>query len=97
MPMNEGVVLTCVFLAWLVIALVAHAVLARFWVAACLSALLMAGATELASYVEVGYLDPMWPVSTAVAFGLGLIVSLLVGLPFRMARRLQHERRKGGR
>ncbi len=94
--MNEGMVLTFVFLAWLVIALVAHAVLARYLLAACVSALLMAGATQLAGYVEVGYLDPLWVISSAVAFGMALIVSLLVGLPFRMARKLQKERSTGG-
>lgn len=81
--------LVFLFLLWLVIALVAHALVRRYAVAAVSSAILMVIVTQLASYIELGHIDPLWFMSSLVAFGMALVVALVVGLPFRLVRKLQ--------
>lgn len=95
--MGYGFHLLFLFLAWLVIALVAHAVVARYFVAAFGAAAAMAVVTQLGSYWQLGRWDPAWAISSAVAFGMALIVALVVGLPFRLARRLKDEQAAGHR
>lgn len=90
--MGYGFHLLFLFLAWLVIALIAHAVVARYYAASIGAAVAMTLATQLGSYWQLGRWDPAWLISSAVAFGMALIVALVVGLPFRLARKLQDER-----
>lgn len=89
--MGYGFHLLFLFLAWLVIALIAHAIVGRYFVASLGAALAMVTVTQLASYWQLGHVDPLWAISSAVAFGMGLIVALVVGIPFRLARRLKSE------
>lgn len=81
------------FLLWLVIALVTHALLPRYGVAAVVSAVMMVLATQLASFMELGHVDPWWVLSSLVALGMALVVTLLVGLPFRLVRGLHQQGR----
>jgi hypothetical protein len=77
------------FLIWLVIALIAHALLPRYAIAASISAVVMVLVTQFASYIELGHTDPLWVISSLVALGMALVISLIIGLPFRLARRLK--------
>lgn len=94
--MGYGFHLLFLFLAWVVIALLAHAVLTRYFVAAFCAAAAMVLVMLLAGYWQLGHLDPLWAVSAAVAFGMALIVALVVGLPFRLARRLKSGQGRAG-
>ncbi|MFP5505348.1 MAG: hypothetical protein ACLGH6_04060 [Gammaproteobacteria bacterium] len=90
--MGYGFHLLFLFLAWLAIALIAHAVVARYYTAAFGAAVAMTLVTQLGGYWQLGRWDPAWAISSAVAFGMALIVALGVGLPFRLARKLHNER-----
>jgi hypothetical protein len=46
----------------------------------------MVAALQVASYLQIGRPDPVWPLSSLVGFLLAGIVALAVGLPFRVRR-----------
>ena len=74
------------FLAWLAIAIGCHASIRRYYLASCTAACAMVVALQLASYLQTGKPDPLWPLSSLIGFCLGLIVALAIGLPFRVRR-----------
>ena len=43
-------------------------------------------------FLQLGYLDPFFPIAAVTTGGMALIVSLLVGLPIRARRRVDAER-----
>jgi hypothetical protein len=94
--MGYGFHLLFLLLAWLAIALIAHAVVDRYFTAAFGAAAAMVIVTQLGSYWQLGRWDPAWAISSAVAFGLALLVALGVGLPFRLARALKTGRSRAG-
>jgi hypothetical protein len=73
-------------LAWLAIAVGCHASMRRYYLASLTAACAMVAALQLASYLQIGMLDPLWPLSSLVGFLLAGIVALAVGLPFRIRR-----------
>jgi hypothetical protein len=91
---GEGVQLSLLFLAWLAIAAGCHASLRYYYLACFVAACAMVVALQLASYLQTGRPDPLWPLSSLVGFCLAEIVALVVGLPFRVTRTLReaHDR-----
>jgi presenilin-like A22 family membrane protease len=47
--------------------------------------------TQIASYIELGYLDPFWLIASLTGFFMASIVALIVGLPFRIKRSIERE------
>jgi hypothetical protein len=78
--------LVLLFLAWLVIAIGCHASIRRYYLASFAAACAMVAALQLASYLQTGKPDPLWPLSTLIGFCLAAIVALATGLPFRLRR-----------
>ena len=46
---------------------------------------------QVASYIELGYLDPFWKITSVTAFFMASILALIVGLPFRIKRKVGDE------
>ena len=78
--------LCLLFLAWLAIAVGCHVSMRNYYLASLTAACAMVAALQLASYLQIGMLDPLWPLSSLVGFLLAGIVALAVGLPFRIRR-----------
>jgi hypothetical protein len=86
---SEAVQLFLLFLAWLTIAVGCHASIRNYYLASFTAACAMVAALQLASYLQTGRPDPLWPLSSLVGFCLALIVALTTGLPFRVRRILR--------
>ena len=84
--MSDAMQLFLLLLAWLAIAVGCHASIRRYYLASLTAACAMVAALQLASYLQIGMLDPLWPLSSLVGFLLAGIVALAVGLPFRIRR-----------
>jgi hypothetical protein len=84
--MSEAMQLFLLFLAWLVIAVGCHASIRKYYLASLTAACAMVAALQVASYLQIGRPDPVWPLSSLVGFLLAGIVALAVGLPFRVRR-----------
>ena len=78
--------LSLLFLAWLAIAVGCHASIRNYYLASFTAACAMVAALQLASYLQTGKPDPLWPLSSLVGFCLAGIVALAAGLPFRVRR-----------
>ena len=87
--MSDTLQLFLLFLAWLVIAIGCHASMRNYYLASFTAACAMVAALQLASYLQTGIPDPLWPLSSLVGFCLALIVALATGLPFRIRRIIQ--------
>jgi uncharacterized membrane protein YjjB (DUF3815 family) len=87
--MSEAVQLSLLFLAWLVIALGCHATIRNYYLASFTAACAMVVVLQLASYLQTGRPDPLWPLSSLVGFCLAGIVALAAGLPFRVRRAIR--------
>ena len=74
------------FLAWVAIAVGCHVSIRRYYLASFTAACAMLVALQMASYLQTGKLDPLWPLSSLIGFGLATIVALATGLPFRVRR-----------
>jgi peptidoglycan biosynthesis protein MviN/MurJ (putative lipid II flippase) len=74
------------FLAWLAIAVGCHTSIRNYYSASLTAACAMVAALQLASYLQTGKPDPLWPLSSLIGFFLAGIVALAVGLPFRVRR-----------
>lgn len=78
--------LLLLFLAWVAIAVGCHASIRRYYLASFTAACAMVAALQLASYLQTGKLDPLWPLSSLIGFCLAVIIALACGLPFRVSR-----------
>ena len=83
---SESMQLLLLLLAWLAIAVGCHASIRRYYLATFTAAFVMVAALQLASYLQIGKPDPLWPLSSLVGFCLAVIVALAAGLPFRVRR-----------
>ncbi len=77
------------FVAWVIIAAGVHFAVRHYFLASFVAACAMVLATQFASYLQTGGLDPFWVISSIVGFFMASIVALLVGLPFRLLRQLR--------
>jgi membrane protein DedA with SNARE-associated domain len=74
------------FLAWLAVAVGCHTSIRNYYLASLMAACAMVAVLQLASYLQTGKPDPLWPLSSLIGFFLAGIVALVVGLPFRVRR-----------
>ncbi len=88
--MSEGMQLFLLFVAWVIIAAGIHFAVKHYFPASILAACAMVVATQFASYLQTGGLDPVWLISSVVGFFMAMVVALLVGLPFRLLRQLRN-------
>jgi len=79
------------FVAWVVIAAGVHFAIKHYFLASILAACAMVVATQVASYLQIERLDPLWAISSVVGFFMAMVVALLVGLPFRLLRQLRND------
>jgi hypothetical protein len=84
--MSAATQLFLLFLAWLAIAVGCHASIRNYYLASFTAACAMVVALQLASYLQTGKPDPLWPLSSLLGFCLAFIVALTAGLPFRVRR-----------
>jgi hypothetical protein len=87
---SDTLQLFLLFLAWLAIAIGCHAGIRNYYLASLTAACAMVAALQLASYLQTGKSDPLWPISSLVGFCLAGILALVAGLPFRI-RRVIHD------
>jgi uncharacterized membrane protein YjjB (DUF3815 family) len=83
---SDTLQLFLLFLAWLAIAIGCHASIRNYYLASLTAACAMVAALQLASYLQTGEPDPLWPISSLIGFCLGGILALVAGLPFRIRR-----------
>jgi membrane protein DedA with SNARE-associated domain len=93
--MNEGMQLFLLFVAWMAIAAGMHFTVERYFLASFLAACAMVIVTQVASYLQIERLDPLWMISSLVGFCLALVVALVTGLPFRIVRQLRKKNLSG--
>ena len=87
----EGLQLILLFVSWVVIAIVWHKYLWKYYLASLFAASSMVVFTQITSYIELGYLDPLWLITSVTGFFMGCVVALIVGLPFLIKRRVKSE------
>jgi hypothetical protein len=87
---SEAVQLFLLFLAWLAIAVGCHASIRNYYRASFTAACAMVAALQLASYLQTGKPDPLWPLSSLVGFCLAGIVALT----FRVRRIIRDHQEK---
>jgi len=75
---------------WVLVAAACHLFIKRYFLAAFLSACIMVLGIHFASYIELGYMDPYWWISSVTGFFMASIVALIVGLPFKVKRSLKN-------
>jgi hypothetical protein len=85
-PVSDAMQLFLLLLAWVAIAVGFHASIRRYYLASFMAACAMVAALQLASYLQTGKLDPLWPLSSLIGFCLAVIIALATGLPFRVKR-----------
>jgi presenilin-like A22 family membrane protease len=73
------------------VAVGSHAYVKRYFLASLVAAGAMAAGIQFAGYIELGHIDPFWPVTSLAGFLMAGIISLVVGLPFRIWRIVQRE------
>jgi len=76
-------------LTWIAIAIACHMYIKQYFLAAVAAAIVIVAVTQIAGYIETGQLDPLWFIGAVTGFFMGILVALIVGLPFRMVRQLQ--------
>jgi presenilin-like A22 family membrane protease len=90
--MSEEIQIFLLFLVVCVfIAAACHAFIKRYFLASFVAACAMVVGVQLATYIELGYLDPFWLISSVTGFFMASIIALIVGLPFRVKRKVKHE------
>lgn len=87
----EGLQLILLFVSWVVIAIVWHKYLRKYYLASLFAASSMVVLTQIAAYIELGYPDPYWLIASITGFFMGCVVALIVGLPFLKKRRVESE------
>ena len=86
--MNEGATGLLVFLVIAIASsLLWHYFVPVFGLAVTAATLTTVAAFQCAAYLQLGYLDPFWMNAVITSSGLGLALSILIGLPFRKRRR----------
>lgn len=74
------------------ISLVCHYLMKSYILASVTSALLASIAFQLLNLLFLGYLDPLAIIAFFITGLIGLVISLLLGLPFLLERRKAKER-----
>lgn len=89
--MSAPVIGIFVFLGLALLAgVVWHSVVSKYYAASLLAGTTAAILFQVVDYLHIGYLDPFFPIALVSTSGLGFLISLLVGLPFRSRRNRSH-------
>lgn len=88
--MSDTSIILLLFVFWILVAAGFHMIVKRYFLASFLSACVMVVGMQIASYIELGYFDPFWQVSSVTGFFMASIVALIVGLPFMIKRRINN-------
>ena len=89
--MSEIVTMILFLLSAVLIAAGCHAFIKRYFLASFLAATGVVVEIQIASYIELGYLDPFWLISSVTGFVMASILALIVGLPFKIKRNVKDE------
>jgi len=89
--MSQALQIIIMFVAWIAVAIGCHALIKNYYLSSFVAAGMMIVGTQIASYIQLGYLDPFWLLSSITGFFMALIVALLVGLPFKIKRGVRRE------
>jgi hypothetical protein len=63
-----------------------HRYVSRYFVAVFGATLTTVVLFQVAAYIEAGYVDPLIAIVVVVSGGIALVISALIGLPFRRRR-----------
>jgi presenilin-like A22 family membrane protease len=77
--------------SWLVVAVGCHTYIKKYFLASFVAACVMVVGAQIASYIQLGYLDPFWLIGSVTGFFMAGFVALIVGLPFRVKRSVKRE------
>lgn len=89
--MPEVFVIFLLLVFWVVVAVGCHMYIKNYYFASFVAACAMVVVTQIAGYIELGYMDPYWLIASVTGFFMASIVALIVGLPFKVKRSVKHE------
>jgi hypothetical protein len=89
--MSEAVIILLFLLFEVLIAAGCHALIKRYFLASFVAACAVVVVVQIASYIELGHLDPFWHITSVTAFFMASILALIVGLPFMIKRKVRDE------
>jgi len=87
--MSEVLQIFLLFVSWVIVAAGCHAYIKNYFLASFVAACAMVAVTQIASFIELGYLGPFWLIASVTGFFMASIVALIVGLPFRVKRSIK--------
>ena len=88
--MSDAAIILLLIVFWVLVAAGCHLFIKRYFLASFLSACVMVVGMQFANYIELGYLDPFWKISSVTGFFMACIIALIVGLPFRVIRSIKN-------
>jgi len=89
--MPEELQIFILVVSWVVIAVGYHTYIKNYYLATFVAACTIVAVTQIAGYIELGYMDPLWLITSVTGFFMASIVALIVGLPFRVKRTIKRE------
>jgi hypothetical protein len=89
--MSQAATILVFLLSAVLIAAGSHTCIKRYFLASFVAACATAAGIQLAGYIELGHVDPFWPIVSVTGFLMAGIIALITGLPFRIWRTLQDE------
>jgi presenilin-like A22 family membrane protease len=89
--MSEGFVIFLLLVSWVVVAVGCHMYIKNYFLASFVAACAIVVGTQIAGYIELGYMDPYWLITSLTGFFMASIVALVVGLPFKVKRSVKRE------
>jgi len=89
--MTETVTILFFLLSTVLIASGCHALIKRYFLASFVAACGIVVGIQVASFIELGHVDPFWQISSVTGFFMASIIALIVGIPFRIKRKVKHE------
>ena len=89
--MSEADITILFLLSAVLISAGCHASIKRYFLASFAAACTVVVGMQVASYIELGYLDPFWQITSVTGFFMASILALIVGLPFRIKRKAGDE------
>jgi hypothetical protein len=82
---TQGIIL--LILISVIVALVTHGLFRRFWAASAIAAVISTSVFNVVATIRQGYLDKFFLVAFLVGGLFALVISVVVGLGFRLVRR----------
>jgi peptidoglycan/LPS O-acetylase OafA/YrhL len=89
--MSELLYVIVLIVFWVAVAIGCHSYIKNYFLASFVAACLMVLGVQIASYVELGYMDKFWPIAAVTGFFMASIVALIVGIPFKLKRDVKNE------